>query len=151
MFPLMTDTPFSPAQIVAATRLMLAMARVDGAKTAEEEALIRGFYTGCAEAGDGWPSFDSLQARTDTAAATAADFPDAGQRDTVLALCLMVAFADGALSEEEDRAARAMAAALGADDAVYAGILARVKDGMLASLSGLPDAGSVAVVARELG
>jgi hypothetical protein len=68
----------------------------------------------------------------------------------------MVAYADGALTAEELAAVRGVAAEIGtpisrprrrASGAGYT----KSKDYMLAQLARLPDAGSVAVVARELG
>jgi DnaJ-domain-containing protein 1 len=81
----------------------------------------------------------------------AADFPDAGHRDMILALCIMVAYADGDYSAAERTAVLAAAASLGASGERVEQILAQVKDYMLAQLAHLPDAASVAVVAKELG
>ncbi len=148
MFPMMTDTPLTPAQISAAIRLMLHIAHVDGAKTAEEVALIRGFYDDCRAAGTDLPAFETLAAGHDVAAA---DMADAGQRDLLVALCFMVAYADGELSDAERRAIGAVATRLEVGEVRGEAILAQVKDTMLASLSRLPDAESVAAVARELG
>ena len=151
MFPLMTETPLSPAQIVAATRLMLGIAHVDGARTVEEEALIRQFYDGCRTASADFLSFDTLVAERGTTSVVAADFPDAGQRDMIVALCIMVAYADGDYSAAERTAVEAAAGSLGLNVERVEQILAQVKDYMLAQLAHLPDAASVAVVAKELG
>lgn len=151
MFPLMTELPFTAAQVAAATRLMLRIAHVDGAGTAEEVALIRQFYAACHDAEGCFPEFESIAASRDEGAVTATDFPDAGQREMIVALCLMVAYADGALSDAERTAVGLAADGLGiAPDRVEA-ILAQVKDHMLAQLARLPDAESVAAVAKELG
>jgi tellurite resistance protein len=147
MFPLMTDVTLTPSQIVAATSAMLRIAHVDEACTAEEVGLIRAFY------GDdtGRPSFDALLGSFKTTSARAADFADAGSRDLVLATCIMVAYADGELSAPELAALHPLATDLGVDSGRFDHLLALVKDHMLARLAGLPDAGSVAVVAGELG
>jgi hypothetical protein len=63
----------------------------------------------------------------------------------------MVAYADGALTAEELAAVRGVAAEIGTPAGRVDELLALVKDYMLAQLARLPDAGSVAVVARELG
>jgi uncharacterized tellurite resistance protein B-like protein len=151
MFPMLTETPLSPAQIVAATRLMLGIAHVDGARTMEEEALIRQFYDGSRTASADFLSFDALAAERGASSVVAADFPDAGHRDMILALCIMVAYADGDYSAAERTAVLAAAASLGASGERVEQILAQVKDYMLAQLAHLPDAASVAVVAKELG
>lgn len=155
MISLLTDLRLSRQQIIAATQAMLRIAHVDGARTAEEVALIRLFYAGCNEsdaatAAD-WPAFDALVAGSPAARLAAAEFPDRDGREMVLATCIMVAYADGELSAPELAALHALAADLGIDAERFEHLLALVKDHMLAQLAGLPDAGSVAAVARELG
>ena len=63
----------------------------------------------------------------------------------------MVAYADGELSAAERAAVSKVAGNLGLAADRVEHILAQIKDFMLSHLSGLPDAGSVAVVAKELG
>lgn len=151
MFPLMTELPLAPAQVVAATRLMLRIAHVDGARTAEEVALIRQFYEAGRDAGADFPSFDAIAAEQGAVTVAAGAFPDAGHRDMILALCMMVAYADGDLSAHEHAAVGQVAGSLGVTVERTEQVLALVKDYMLAQLAGLPDAASVAVVAKELG
>ena len=151
MFPLMTERPFSPAQVVAATRLVLHIARVDDAGTVEEVALIRQFYDACRTAGADFPAFDTIKDEQGSDVISARDFPDPGHRDMVIALCLMVAYADGELSASERAAVGKAANGLGLAAEHVERILAQIKDFMLAHLSGLPDASSVAAVAKELG
>jgi len=148
MFPLITDQPLTPTQIAAATRLLLYIAHVDGARTAEEVALIRQFYDACRSEAADLPAFDDLDASGDV---STADFADPGQRAMLLAFCQMVAYADGELSTREREAVAQTAARLDITDERRDAILAQVKDYMLAQLAGLPDAASVATVARELG
>lgn len=151
MFPLMTELPLTPAQVVAATRLMLHVAHVDGASTVEEVALIRQFYDATRTASADFPAFETLDGGWGAADVSTADFPDAGHRDMLIALCVMVAYADGELSTPERAAVGRAAAGLGLANNRVEEILAQVKDYMLAQLSRLPDAASVAVVAKELG
>ncbi|EXI74075.1 MAG TPA: TerB family tellurite resistance protein [Candidatus Accumulibacter phosphatis] len=148
MFPLLANVSLATDQTIAATRLMLHIAHVDGAQTAEEVALIRLFYEG---AGDGgaWPDFASLQPVRPGEFSRA--FGDPAQRDLVIAFCLMVAYADGALSADELSVVAAVAAEIGMPAARVDELLALVKDHMLAQFARLPDAASVATVARELG
>jgi len=149
MFPLLENVSLNADQSLAATRLLLRIAHVDGARTAEEVALIRWFHDSGPASVDR-PAFDTLQ-ETGQGGEFAETFSEAGQRDLVLATCLMVAYADGALTAEELSAVRGVAEEIGTPAGRVDELLALVKDYMLAQLARLPDAGSVAVVARELG
>lgn len=151
MFPLMTELPLAPAQLVAATRLLLHIAHVDGARSAEEVALIRQFYDASRTASADFPTFETVDAGQSAGKVSATDFPDAGHRDMIVALCVMVGYADGELSAAERAAVGQAAASLDLANERVEQILAQVKDYMLAQLSRLPDAASVAVVAKELG
>ena len=93
MFPAFDDVSLDADQTVAATQLLLRVAHVDGARTAEEVALIRQFYDGCRNGAPDWPAFDSLQSGTADSDA-AGHFTEPAQRDMVVATCLMVAYAD---------------------------------------------------------
>lgn len=150
MFPLLQDVSLNADQCIAATRLLLRIAHVDGAKTNEEVALIRLFYDGGRNGSADWPAFETLEEDVWGGDLTRT-FGEAAQRDLVLATCLMVAYADGTLTGEELAAVRAVADDIGAPPARVDELLALVRDYMLAHLARLPDAGSVAVVARELG
>jgi len=150
MFPAFDDVSLDADQTVAATQLLLRVAHVDGARTAEEVALIRQFYDGCRNGAPDWPAFDSLQSGTADSDA-AGHFTEPAPRDVVVATCLMVAYADGALIDKELAAVHAVAAEIGMAATRVDELLALVKDYMLAQLARLPDAGSVAAVARELG
>jgi len=151
MFPRMTELPLTPAQFVAATRLMLHVAHVDGAGTAEEVALIREFYDACRDASAQFPAFDTIEAGQGADTVSVRDFPDPGHRDMIIALCLMVAYADGELSAAERAAVSKVAGNLDLAADRVEHILAQIKDSMLAQLARLPDSGSIAVVAKELG
>ncbi|RDE52109.1 MAG: hypothetical protein DVS81_02435 [Candidatus Accumulibacter meliphilus] len=150
MFPQFDDVSLNVAQTVAATQILLRIAHVDGTKSAEEVALIGQFYDACRNAALDWPAFASLQ--TETPAGNAAGlFTAPAQRDMLVATCLLVAYADGALIDKELAAVREVAAEIGMAGTRVDELLALVKDYMLAQLARLPDADSVAVVARELG
>jgi len=150
MFPQFANVSLNADQTVAATQLLLRVAQVDGACAAEEVALIRTFYDACRNNADDWPAFASLQSETQNINPAGA-FTEAGQRDLVVATCLLVAYADGALIADELAAVHAVAAEIGMANTRVEELLALVKDTMLAQLARLPDAGSVAAVARELG
>jgi transitional endoplasmic reticulum ATPase len=65
MFPLLENVSLNADQSLAATRLLLRIAHVDGAKTDEEVALIRWFHdSGRGERID-WPAFETLQESRD--------------------------------------------------------------------------------------
>ena len=152
MFPLKTDIPFTRDQVVAATRAMLQIAHVDGAGTAEEVAIIGQFYNSFSElAGAEWPGFEALSADFGDASVSTDIFPDAEQREMIVATCIMVAFADGELTGDELSALRTMAESLSVPRDRFEQILALVKDHMLMHLAGLPDPASIIAVARELG
>lgn len=151
MFPLTlaaADT-MTTAEIVATTQAMIRIARVHGIAAAEIE-LIRAFY-GTAAPAEGGPSFEELlegsgpESRIDSAALTSP-----ANRETVVALCFLTGYADGNLSAAEADLAKSIAAELTVSPQRQEEILAAIKDQLLAQLSHLPDAGSVAKVAQEL-
>lgn len=150
MLPQFANVTLDAAQTASATQHLLRVAQVDGARTAEEVALIRDFYDACRNNAADWPPFSALQGEP-PAAVSAATFPEAAQRDLVVASCLLLAYADGALTADELAAVQAVAAEVGMTVARVDELLALVKDTMLAQLARLPDAASVAAVARELG
>jgi tellurite resistance protein TerB len=152
MFPLKTDTPFTRDQVVGVTRAMLQIAHIDGAGTAEEVALISQFYDGFRNSGgDEWAGFETVSRDYCGASVSADVFPDAEQREMIIATCIMVAFADGAMTQDELSALRKMSEGLSITIERFDQILALVKDHMLMQLAGLPDTESIIAVTRELG
>lgn len=150
MIPFASAAPLSPAQIVAATCAMLAISRVDPGNADEELALIRGFYEGFLP-NAALPLFQSLIDKPDTGSKLDPGlFAEPEQRDLVLASCLMVAYADGALSSAERGAVLAFSQQMGITGAQFDTIVRIVQDYLLQQISGLPDAASVAKVAQEL-
>jgi hypothetical protein len=152
MFPLTltaADTMTS-AEIVATTQAMIRVARVHGI-TAAEVDLIRAFYGTGAQAEGGQSFNDLLEAAGPEMPMDAGRFSSAANRETVVALCYLTAYADGELSAAEIDVAKSVAAELGISTQRQEELLAAIKDHLLAQLSHLPDAGSVAKVARELG
>lgn len=148
MFPFAQVDSMSTPAILATTQAMLKIAGVDGMQAAELE-LIRNFYE--QSGGADLPDFATLQEKAplnrhiDPHALTSA-----AEKEMLLALCVMTGYADGELSTAEQTAIHSIAGDLGMADQVDA-IVARVKDFMLAQLAHLPDAASVAKVAKELG
>lgn len=147
IFPLTDLNSMSSEALMGATRTMLRVARVDTMHPAEE-ALIRNFYTSCSD-GLGLPSFDTLLQQTGYHM-DASMFRGPAERDMVLALAVMTAYADGSFSEAEQATVKDVAADLQLPVTRVDEIADMVKDHMLAQLAHLPDAGSVAKVAAEL-
>jgi uncharacterized tellurite resistance protein B-like protein len=152
MFPLKTDTPFTRDQVIKVTQAMLQIAHVDGAGTAEEVAMIGQFYDGFSNSGGGeWPGFETVSRDFSETSVSVKHFPDAEQREMIIATCIMVAFADGEMTDNELSALRKLSENLCITNDSFEQILALVKDFMLMHLAGLPDTESIMKVARELG
>lgn len=150
MFPFFTAESMSKDAVIAATKTMLKVAVTDDVHPAEI-ALIQGFYNGSVEGAD-WPAFDTLQQQAGTEFhVDAKAFASDQERETIVALSIMTGFADGAFSDAEQAVVRSIADDLGVAQSRFDEISDAVKDHMLAQLSHLPDAGSVAKVAKELG
>ena len=78
-------------------------------------------------------------------------FPDPEQKDLVVGSCLMVAYADGTLSQaERDATVASVAQQIGMSGERLSQLVEIVQDHLLAQLSGLPDAQSVVKVGQEL-
>jgi tellurite resistance protein len=149
MLPFNDAVELDLAQKSLATRAMLEVAQVDAGHVVEEIALIRAFYEADAEPGQ--IPFDSLLAASSQAAPLAVDsFPQAEQRDLVIASCLMVAYADGQCSQAERTVITAIASRIGMDSTRFQSLDDIVQDYLLSQLANLPDAESVARVGVEL-
>ena len=145
----MSDQNLSPAQVNQLTRAMLSVARVDSIQPAEA-ALIGQFY-------ETSRNMDMPTTATFLASSTAHEFATseltgstAAFADTVVLMCFMTAYADGNLSADELSHIQAIASTLKMETTRFDAHLARVRDDLVAALSHLPDAGSVAAVVREL-
>lgn len=147
MIPLDPNVQLDAQQKTLATRAMLQIAQVDAASTPEELLLIRSFY----EDGSEITPFAQLLAESAHAAPLPANaFPEAGQRDLVVASCLMVAHADGHFSPAERAATQAIAAQIGMPAERHQQLITLVQENLLASIAGLPDSASVVKVAQEM-
>ncbi len=134
---------FTSAQLTALVQSMLSTARVDDLHP-NEETLIRKFYG--EQMLPGMPAFEAL------AGATAAALPsdDAAFADQLVLMCLMAGYADGHLSDAERSHVAALAQQVGVAGERLAELHQQVKDSLLGSLAHLPDAESVAALAKEL-
>jgi tellurite resistance protein len=164
MFPFFTVDSMSMNAVIAASKTMLKVAHTDGVHP-DEIALIKGFYSSCVnssewpafdklqqESSGEWPAFDKLQQESSgDFHVDAKAFSSDQEREMIVALSIMTGFADGAFSAAEQAVVRTIATELHIAPARFDEINSAVKDHMLAQLSHLPDAGSVAKVAKELG
>lgn len=151
MFPFFAPQAMSGTALIAATKTMLKVAHTDGLHPAEA-ALIENFYSSAInESSTSAPSFASLSDNIADFMVEANNFENDAEREMVLALCVMTGFADGSYSQSEQETVRSIAARLQIADERLMHIVEAVKDHMLAQLSHLPDAASVARVAKELG
>lgn len=143
------DQVLTPSQITQLTLAMLEVAAVDGMHPAEA-ALIGQFYEGSRT--EDMPSTAAFMTNAEVqvldAAALKGSSPDFA--DTVVLMCLMTAHADGNFSSAERDHVQALAAQMGVDAPRFDAHLEHVRDDLIGALSHLPDAGSVAAVAKEI-
>ena len=136
MLPFAAASHLTDTEVGIATRAMLRVAHTEG-----------GIETA------GLPLFDDILA--DCAGGSghidAARFIENGNRELLMTLCILTAYADGHCSAQEQAVLQGLAADMGLEPARLEALQAVVKDQLLASLSHLPDVASVAAVARELG
>lgn len=138
----------SGPQVKALVAAMLAVAHVDGIHP-EELSLIRTFYEGSAGADS--TAFDSVSgshaqaAELLKAAGGGADFAE-----QLVLMCLMAGYADGHLSEGERGLVDQLAQGAGVAPEKVEELLQQVKDTLIGALAHLPDAQSVADLAKDL-
>ena len=145
----MQDQNLSPEQVIQLTQAMLSVAAVDGMHPAEA-ALIGQFFESSRRAD--MPSTANLLASSELQPFDVATLAGSSDEfaETLILMCLMTAYADGQLSMAERVQVQAMANAAGLEASRFDALLAQVRDQLVGALSGLPDAGSVAVVVKEL-
>lgn len=135
-------------QVIALVECMLSTARVDGVHP-QEVALIRRFYE--EQRKPDMPAFD------DVVAAAGKDpnlLPavgrDSGFAEQLVLMCLMTGYADGQLSDAERKHVLGLAQQAGVAAERVDALQLQVKDSLIASLAHLPDAESVAALAKTL-
>lgn len=145
----MPDQELSPQQVIYITKAMLSVAYIDELHPAEA-ALIGQFYE--TSRNSDMPTTASFLAdpKSRTFDASTLSGSPAAFADTVVLMCLMTGYADGHLSADELAHVQGIATALGVDAARFDAHLAQVRDQLMAALSHLPDAASVAKVVRDL-
>lgn len=138
----------SKDQILALAACMLSTAHVDGVRP-EEDALIRQFYESSGV--QGLPPFGEIAGLAGSGEALLKKAAgDAGFAEQLVLMCFATGYADGALSEAERSHVGKLAATAGVTDARVAELLEQVKDSLIGALSHLPDAQSVAELAKGL-
>ena len=149
MFPFANIETMSAGAILATTQAMLKVAGVDGVQAAELD-LIHNFYQSSGDAS--LPAFETLQEKAPLNRHIDRNaLASPVEQQMLVALCVMTGYADGELSADEVVAIRSIATDLEMASEQVDKIIAQVKDYMLLQLSHLPDAASVARVAKELG
>jgi len=149
------DVSANEAEAIA--RGLYAVALVDGLHE-RELALLVDFYGGTVEDdAEGVPGAAMRAAQASLArlgplepAAVAAALPAAAHRELFLKTALLMAWADGKVSDGERAAIDGFAAALGLDPAVRSRLEAEVKDYLLRPLAGLANVEAAANVAKKL-
>lgn len=138
----------SADQVLALAASMLSTAHVDGVHP-EEVALIRQFYDGAGVAG--LPPFaevEGMGAKADALLKKVGGDPAFAEQ--LVLMCFATGYADGALSDAERGHVEKIGAGAGLGAARIGELLEQVKDSLIGALSHLPDAESVARLAREL-
>ena len=137
---------FSKQQLMALVESMLSTARVDGVHP-KEEALIRAFYEEQRLAG--MPTYDKVAA-AEKGSKLESLSGDVGFAEQLVLMCLMAGYADGKFSEAERSHVAQLAGRLSVSPARLAELHLQVKDSLIGSLARLPDAESVAALAKTL-
>ena len=139
---------FSGDQVLALAASMLSTAHVDGVHP-QEVALIRQFYEGAGVSG--LPPFAEIEGMGPKAEALLKKVGgDTAFAEQLVLMCFATAYADGALSDAERAHVQKIATGAGLGAARVEELLEQVKDSLIGALSHLPDAASVANLAREL-
>ena len=135
------------AQVIALVECMLSTARVDGVHP-QEVALIAKFYE--EQRRPDMPAFDDLVAAGTDAGLLSTVGRDAEFAEQLVLMCLMTGYADGHLSDAERKHVLGLAQQAGVATERVDELLLQVKDSLIASLAHLPDAESVAALAKTL-
>lgn len=135
-------------QVLALTAAMLAVSHADGVHPSETQ-LIQQFYEGSRE--ESMPTYAEVEGSHTQAVSLLEKLEfNLEFADALVASCLMVGYADGDLTGNEQDTARGLARAYGISTENFDRELQVVRDTLLGSLASLPDAQSVAALAKEL-
>ena len=135
-------------QVLTLMACMLSTAHVDGV-TPQELSLMKSFYEQSGVVG--LPPFADVEgAYGDHATLAAQNASDVGFAEQLVLMSFMTAYADGHLTDGERTHVMAIAAKAGLSTERSNELLLQVKDTLIGSLAMLPDAESVAMVAKGL-
>jgi len=135
-------------QVKVLCHAMMAVARVDGVHD-NEMRLVRDFYDSCSRAGD--PSIEEItKGELDVQAAAAAFGRDDEHRNAFVKSLILLAYADGAYGDEENRLIRELAKGVGLDDAAVDRLKEATREYLVASLSHVRNVDALREVQREL-
>lgn len=137
----------STEQMQALVAAMLSVARIDGVHPAEE-ALIASFHQ--EHAGSPASDLSALLPLVEGEQPLASLGADRDFAETLVRMCVMTGYADGHLSEPEWAHTQLLAKRIQVTTERAQEIRTEVKDLLVAALSHLPDAESVANVAKTL-
>jgi hypothetical protein len=135
-------------QVMALMACMLSTAHVDGV-SAQELALMKTFYEQCGVA-DLPPFAENEGAYGDPVELAAQCANDPEFAEQLVLMSFMTAYADGHLTDGERVHVVAIAARAGLSDARTNELLLHVKDTLIGAIAMLPDAESVARIAKSL-
>ena len=132
----------------AIARGLYAVAKVDGLHD-REEALVASFWS---DVGGGASALAALQrGAAITGAELGAALPEKEQRQLFVKTTLLLAWADGKITDEEKKVIGDFASALGIDKIALGKLEASVKEYLLGHLSPIQNTDAVAEVAKKLG
>jgi hypothetical protein len=138
----------SKDQVMALVACTLSTAQIDGLHP-QEVALVRRFYDESGVAG--MPPFAQVEGLAGSADALLKKAGgDTGFAEQLVLMCFATGYADGTLSDAERAHVAKLAASAGVTPARTAELLEQVKDSLIGALSHLPDAQSVAQLAKDL-
>ena len=135
-------------QVLALMACMLSTAHVDGV-TPQELALMKTFYEQSGHS-DLPPFADNEGAYGDPMALAAQNSSDPAFAEQLVLMSFMTAYADGHLTEGERTHVMAIGARAGLSEARTLQLLQQVKDTLIGAIAMLPDAESVASIAKGL-
>jgi tellurite resistance protein len=142
------EIELSQSAVEAIARGLYAVARADGEVHLREASLVASFW---AETGGGADALSELERRETIAAGElAASLHSADERQLFVKTALLLAWADGKVTDAERKTIDGFAGALGVDAATLGGLEEGVKEFLLGQIAPRASAESVAQVAREL-
>jgi hypothetical protein len=143
-------TPLSLNHIQVIVRGLYEVAQSDQVH-ATEQVLLQEFYNACRHDTHGLADYQDI-IRADLNLASMKDILDSAElRHTFIKSCLLMSFADGRYSAEEQAKIAEFAKALDIDDASLATLKDQVTEHLLGQLAGVHNVDALCEVSKELG